>query len=134
MKKKSDDEARAKVEADRQRLAMLQQQEDEKRRAEAEAAKEATKAVDAKSLGRVFRDCPDCPEMVAVPAGSFIMGSPESEKGRSSDANRCNEMRAQKYWVHSIAQVRAIATPHSTNTGGIKISALARSVGHLLHR
>jgi hypothetical protein len=54
---------------------MLQQQEEEKRRAETEAAKEATKAVDAKSLGRVFRDCPDCPEMVVVPAGSFMMGS-----------------------------------------------------------
>ena len=30
----------------------------------------------------VFRDCPACPEMVVVPAGTFIMGSPESEKGR----------------------------------------------------
>ena len=26
----------------------------------------------------VFRDCPHCPEMVAVPAGSFLMGSPPS--------------------------------------------------------
>jgi len=24
--------------------------------------------------GTVFRDCPECPEMVVVPAGSFIMG------------------------------------------------------------
>jgi formylglycine-generating enzyme required for sulfatase activity len=24
---------------------------------------------------RIFRDCADCPEMVAVPAGSFMMGS-----------------------------------------------------------
>jgi formylglycine-generating enzyme required for sulfatase activity len=29
--------------------------------------------------GQSFRDCPDCPEMVVVPAGSFTMGSPESE-------------------------------------------------------
>ena len=27
--------------------------------------------------GTVFRDCEVCPEMVAVPAGSFMMGSPE---------------------------------------------------------
>ena len=35
--------------------------------------------------GRVFRDCPVCPEMVVVPAGEFMMGSPESERGRGSD-------------------------------------------------
>ena len=30
-----------------------------------------------------FRECAkDCPEMIVVPAGSFIMGSPEHEKGR----------------------------------------------------
>src|SRR5438128_2286942 len=30
--------------------------------------------------GAVFRDCPDCPEMVVVPAGNFNMGSSASEK------------------------------------------------------
>jgi len=30
--------------------------------------------------GTVFRDCADCPEMVVIPAGSFTMGSPDSEK------------------------------------------------------
>ncbi|MCG5495596.1 formylglycine-generating enzyme family protein [Ectothiorhodospira variabilis] len=29
-----------------------------------------------------IRDCPQCPEMVVIPAGSFVMGSPESEHGR----------------------------------------------------
>jgi len=33
----------------------------------------------------VFRECDKCPEMVVVPAGSFTMGSPESEKDRSKD-------------------------------------------------
>ena len=32
--------------------------------------------------GTKFRDCPECPEMVVVPSGSFMMGSPESESGR----------------------------------------------------
>jgi formylglycine-generating enzyme required for sulfatase activity len=36
--------------------------------------------VDAAKSGTVFRDCPDCPEMVVIPAGSFNMGSPDSEK------------------------------------------------------
>ena len=33
----------------------------------------------------VFRDCPECPEMVVVQAGKFTMGSPKGEKGRESD-------------------------------------------------
>ena len=32
--------------------------------------------------GTVFQDCAACPEMVVVPAGSFMMGSPASEDGR----------------------------------------------------
>ena len=35
--------------------------------------------------GTVFRDCPDCPEMVVVPAGGFQMGSPGDEEGRDDD-------------------------------------------------
>jgi formylglycine-generating enzyme required for sulfatase activity len=30
----------------------------------------------------VFRDCSDCPEMVHIPAGTFLMGSPDGEDGR----------------------------------------------------
>lgn len=32
--------------------------------------------------GTVFKDCSTCPEMVVVPAGSFEMGSPETESDR----------------------------------------------------
>ena len=35
--------------------------------------------------GEPFRDCPACPEMVVVPAGSFLMGSPLTEEGRGDD-------------------------------------------------
>lgn len=33
----------------------------------------------------VFKDCDVCPEMVVVPAGTFTMGSPAAEKGRTGD-------------------------------------------------
>ncbi|MBX2855543.1 MAG: formylglycine-generating enzyme family protein, partial [Rhodobacteraceae bacterium] len=32
-----------------------------------------------------FRDCPTCPEMIALPAGNFMMGSPSGEAGRDDD-------------------------------------------------
>src|SRR6476620_9715949 len=35
--------------------------------------------------GQTFKDCKNCPEMVVIPAGSFLIGSPESETGRSSN-------------------------------------------------
>jgi formylglycine-generating enzyme required for sulfatase activity len=79
---------RAAEEAERQRLAMLKAEQDRKL-AETEAnsiAKEAAARHDpalsvTPGSGRSFRDCRDCPEMVVVPAGEFMMGSPPSEAG-----------------------------------------------------
>jgi formylglycine-generating enzyme required for sulfatase activity len=35
--------------------------------------------------GERFKDCPECPEMVIVPAGTFAMGSPPGEPERDGD-------------------------------------------------
>ena len=35
------------------------------------------------SAGQVFKDCAECPEMVVIPAGRFLMGSPTGEAGRT---------------------------------------------------
>ncbi len=44
------------------------------------------------SAGDRFRDCPECPEMVVVPAGSYRMGSPSYEQGRSAHEGPVREV------------------------------------------
>ncbi len=59
------------------------QQQEVKARQQAEKARpgaESRKSL--RQVGERFRDCPTCPEMVVVPAGSYEMGSPASEVGR----------------------------------------------------
>jgi formylglycine-generating enzyme required for sulfatase activity len=34
------------------------------------------------SEDRAFKECPNCPEMMGIPAGKFVMGSPQHETGR----------------------------------------------------
>ena len=48
----------------------------------AAAATYATEALAEPRVGETLRDCADCPEMIVVPAGSFMMGSPADEPGR----------------------------------------------------
>jgi formylglycine-generating enzyme required for sulfatase activity len=36
-------------------------------------------------LAQIFTDCTECPSMVVLPPGSFVMGSPEAEEGRDKD-------------------------------------------------
>jgi formylglycine-generating enzyme required for sulfatase activity len=40
------------------------------------------------AAGARFKDCPDCPEMIAVPGGTVLMGSPQDEAQR--DENKAN--------------------------------------------
>jgi formylglycine-generating enzyme required for sulfatase activity len=44
------------------------------------------------TAGQVFRDCDECPEMVVIPAGSLLMGSPAAEKGRSDQEGPQHEV------------------------------------------
>ena len=77
-KAQSEEKARLEAEARTKREAEEKAKADAERKAE-EARREARKP------GTVFRDCDGCPEMVVVPAGSFLMGSSASEEGRDDD-------------------------------------------------
>jgi formylglycine-generating enzyme required for sulfatase activity len=75
------------AQAERQRVALLDQQNKDAAEAETKRKADEQRALqEATRAGRVFRDCADvCPEMVVVPAGSYTMGSPASEKDRSDN-------------------------------------------------
>lgn len=61
------------------------------RRVEVTLTLSAPPVVAPTSVGQVaraaetFRDCSDCPQMVSIPSGSFMMGSPASEAGRDDN-------------------------------------------------
>ncbi len=48
-------------------------------------AESATPAGSALVDGQTFSDCADCPELVVIPAGNFVMGSPAGETDRDMD-------------------------------------------------
>ena len=88
-------EAEAEVERERLRLEREAEAERDRLRQQAEAEAEAERekqrqqrAAEAelqrreRQPGARWRDCQTCPELVVVPAGSFMMGSPDSEWGR----------------------------------------------------
>ncbi len=72
-----------------------------------EPAAEATKRVQAphpaaapqRSASAAIKDCQNCPELVSVPAGKFIMGSADDEPGRDLDEGP----------AHSVAIPRGLA-------------------------
>ena len=102
-------QGREAVAAQRQREAARQQAEAERERREAERrraqeaerrrAQEAERQAQEREAERqrqeavrkqrqpdeTFRDCPSCPELVVVPAGSYQMGSPSHEEGRDDN-------------------------------------------------
>jgi formylglycine-generating enzyme required for sulfatase activity len=56
--------------------------------------------------GDSFRECAkDCPEMIVIPAGSFTMGSPESETGRLAREGPQHEVTIAKRFAVSKSEV-----------------------------
>jgi formylglycine-generating enzyme required for sulfatase activity len=83
--------AAKRIESLKERRVALLKVEEAKKKAEEDAKRDPAFGVKPGS-GASFRDrtadgraCPECPEIVVVPAESFTMGSPPDEKDRASD-------------------------------------------------
>ena len=86
----------------------------------AQAANQGSTAIaPAPKAGHIFRDCPDCPEMVVIPSGSFDMGSPGSEAGRGDDEGP----------VHSV-KIAAFALGRTEITRG-QFAEFVKSSGYI---
>ena len=75
-------EERRQAEAERKAKEAEARRRAEAERKEREAEERRRRA---QSPGTTLQDCPECPELVVVPSGSYRMGSPESESGRNDD-------------------------------------------------
>ena len=70
--------------------------------------------------GYTFRDCRTCPAMVVVPAGSFIMGSPKSEKERGWDEGPQRRVRISKPFAVGKFEVTFGEWDSCVSAGGCK--------------
>lgn len=86
--------------------------------------------------GRTFRDCKDCPEMVVIPAGSFLMGSPENEPGRYPEESpqrkvSIKQFAAGKYDITKKEWALFVKTTNRSIVGGCSWAALPGDTGKL---
>ncbi|MCI4663891.1 MAG: SUMF1/EgtB/PvdO family nonheme iron enzyme [Neomegalonema sp.] len=58
---------------------------------------EAAKALQTAQKPKPFRDCDRCPWMVAIPGGTFLMGSPKDEEGRASNEGPQQEIKIKPF-------------------------------------
>ncbi|MDR3575981.1 MAG: formylglycine-generating enzyme family protein [Anaerolineaceae bacterium] len=73
---------------------------------------ENTVETTARKVGATFRDCPNCPEMVVVPAGGFLMGVSDSDIQRAMRELPDHDKKPPMSFIfRSPAQYMVQATP-----------------------
>ena len=68
--------------------------------------------------GVTLRDCDECPELVVVPAGSFMMGSPASEEGRDDDEGPQHRVRIGQPFAVGVYEVTFAEWDACVRAGG----------------
>jgi formylglycine-generating enzyme required for sulfatase activity len=64
-----------------------------------------------------FRDCADCPELIAIPGGSFIMGAPDSEPGHYGFEGPQHPVRVAGFALGATEVTRAQYAAFAADTG-----------------
>ena len=67
--------------------------------------------------GETFRDCGDCPEMVVIPAGSFVIGSPKSESGPYEDEEPQLKVTVRQFAAGKFVVTRGQWNAFASGTG-----------------
>ena len=67
--------------------------------------------------GDTFKDCDACPEMVVVPAGQFMMGSPSTEEGRYSAEGPVHRVQVPTFALGKFEVTRGQFTAFAMDTG-----------------
>ncbi|MCY4514057.1 MAG: SUMF1/EgtB/PvdO family nonheme iron enzyme [Candidatus Tectomicrobia bacterium] len=91
----------------REQRRVAQQREERQRQQEIAETKqaEAEKGQLGSASVEVFRDCPECPEMVVVPPGSFRMGGPYGETGRQNNEGPQHRVEIRRPFAVSMFEV-----------------------------
>jgi formylglycine-generating enzyme required for sulfatase activity len=73
-----------------------------------------------RTAGQVFRECPECPEMVVIPAGAFMMGSPTGEAGRRENEGPQRRVTISKTFALGKFEVTFAEWDACVSAGGCK--------------
>jgi formylglycine-generating enzyme len=95
------------------------------------AAAVSAEESDGPNAGDTFRDCADCPEMVVVPAGEFMMGSGQGERNWFLTQGGKQEYADREAPHHRVSVGAAFAIGRNEVTKG-QFAAFVRETGRMV--
>ena len=85
---------------------------------------------------REFQECPECPVMVGLPAGGFVMGSPPNESGRFKNEGPQHFVAIKAFALggsHESSNLQILCAAHNQRKADRDFgeSFMARTRGHM---